>query len=78
MAFLWCADFCRQVAPFQSAVGHRGAVFARISPTVSRDSLIKLRSRGWDNTSANGANLSFPLEFGIQDDHWLVGLINTA
>jgi hypothetical protein len=35
-------------------------------------------SRGWDNTGANGANLSFPSEFGIVDNTWLVGFINSA
>ncbi|EKG12213.1 Sugar/inositol transporter [Macrophomina phaseolina MS6] len=34
--------------------------------------------QGWDNTGANGANLSFPEEFGISHNHWLVGFINSA
>ncbi|KAK0262691.1 hypothetical protein LTR35_017699 [Friedmanniomyces endolithicus] len=45
--------------------------------------------QGWDQTGSNGANLSFPKQFGIgsggtpgapnQDrDNWLVGLINAA
>lgn len=34
--------------------------------------------QGWDNTGANGANLSFPVEFGIADNGWLVGFVNTA
>ncbi|KAF8535962.1 hypothetical protein BDD12DRAFT_853166 [Trichophaea hybrida] len=45
--------------------------------------------QGWDQTGSNGANLSFPQEFGIgggQDknnphydrDNWLVGLVNAA
>jgi MFS family permease len=34
--------------------------------------------QGWDNTGANGANLSFPVEFGIEDNTWLTGLINSA
>ncbi|ORY28300.1 hexose transport-related protein [Naematelia encephala] len=34
--------------------------------------------QGWDNTGANGANLSFPTEFGIADNTWLVGMINSA
>ncbi|KAK4685475.1 hypothetical protein P7C73_g4667, partial [Tremellales sp. Uapishka_1] len=34
--------------------------------------------QGWDNTGANGANLSFPAEFGIADNTWLVGMINAA
>ncbi|KAH6887015.1 membrane transporter D1 [Thelonectria olida] len=34
--------------------------------------------QGWDNTGANGANLSFPVEFGIQDNHMLVGAINAG
>ncbi|CAO2648164.1 Nn.00g090860.m01.CDS01 [Neocucurbitaria sp. VM-36] len=34
--------------------------------------------QGWDNTGANGANLSFPQEFGIENDTWLVGVINSA
>lgn len=46
-------------------------------------------SRGWDQTGSNGANLSFPKEFGIGDgedptspnwerDNWLVGLVNAG
>jgi MFS family permease len=43
--------------------------------------------RGWDQTGSNGANLSFPQEFGIgaekghpnfERDRWLVGLINSG
>jgi sugar porter (SP) family MFS transporter len=34
--------------------------------------------QGWDNTGANGANLSFPQEFGIEHNHWLVGVINSG
>ncbi|TYJ51202.1 hypothetical protein B9479_008240, partial [Cryptococcus floricola] len=34
--------------------------------------------QGWDNTGANGANLSFPTEFGIVENTWLVGMINSA
>nr|POE72260.1 monosaccharide-sensing protein 3 [Quercus suber] len=44
--------------------------------------------QGWDQTGSNGANLSFPVEFGISDDPsqpsykpsnvWLVGLVNAA
>jgi hypothetical protein len=34
--------------------------------------------RGWDNTGANGANLSFPQEFGIDGNPWLVGFVNAA
>jgi MFS family permease len=45
--------------------------------------------QGWDQTGSNGANLSFPIQFGIgngntpgapnQDrDNWLVGLVNAA
>jgi hypothetical protein len=44
-------------------------------------------TQGWDQTGSNGANLSFPSEFGIsaqagepnyERDGWLVGLINAA
>lgn len=35
-------------------------------------------SRGWDNTGANGANLSFPVEFGIDHNEWLVGFVNAS
>jgi hypothetical protein len=44
-------------------------------------------TQGWDQTGSNGANLSFPKEFGIlavqgepnyQRDGWLVGLVNAA
>ncbi|WWD16919.1 hypothetical protein CI109_101351 [Kwoniella shandongensis] len=43
--------------------------------------------QGWDQTGSNGANLSFPIEFGINDaktdpnwstNQWLVGLVNAA
>lgn len=48
--------------------------------------------QGWDQTGSNGANLSFPREFGIDGgerdpgpdnpyhdrDNWLVGLVNAA
>jgi 4-hydroxybenzoate polyprenyltransferase len=40
--------------------------------------LSNLVFRGWDNTGANGANLSFPKEFGIEDNTWLVGVINAG
>ena len=36
-------------------------------------------TQGWDQTGSNGANLSFPQEFGIAGkgrDEWLVGVIN--
>ncbi|ORY17464.1 putative facilitated glucose transporter [Clohesyomyces aquaticus] len=38
-------------------------------------------TQGWDQTGANGANLSFPKEFGIDgktgSDPWIVGLVNS-
>lgn len=44
--------------------------------------------QGWDQTGSNGANLSFPSQFGIGNggtdlpnadrDNWLVGLVNAA
>ncbi|KAI9146739.1 Polyol transporter 5 [Paramyrothecium foliicola] len=37
-------------------------------------------TQGWDQTGANGANLSFPKEFGIDQpgrDEWIVGIINS-
>ncbi|KAK8861192.1 hypothetical protein IAR55_002011 [Kwoniella newhampshirensis] len=43
--------------------------------------------QGWDQTGSNGANLSFPVEFGISDakgapnasrNQWIVGLVNAA
>ncbi|KAK2616607.1 hypothetical protein QQS21_000430 [Conoideocrella luteorostrata] len=37
-------------------------------------------TQGWDQTGSNGANLSFPKEFGIDKedgrDEWIVGMIN--
>jgi len=36
-------------------------------------------TQGWDQTGANGANLSFPQEFGLTGkgrDEWVVGIIN--
>ncbi|CAO1635387.1 unnamed protein product [Parajaminaea phylloscopi] len=44
-------------------------------------------TQGWDQTGSNGANLSFPQEFGIstetsdpnhEKNEWLVGLVNAA
>jgi sugar porter (SP) family MFS transporter len=44
-------------------------------------------TQGWDQTGSNGANLSFPVEFGIHSakgdpnyerDGWIVGLVNAA
>ncbi|KAF5024657.1 hypothetical protein F66182_3279 [Fusarium sp. NRRL 66182] len=39
-------------------------------------------TQGWDQTGANGANLSFPAEFGIDEPgnerhEWIVGIINS-
>jgi len=43
--------------------------------------------RGWDQTGSNGANLSFPQEFGIASEpgtnrvtrnDWIVGVINAG
>ncbi|KAJ4185321.1 hypothetical protein NW767_012967 [Fusarium falciforme] len=34
-------------------------------------------TQGWDQTGANGANLSFPKEFGIEDKPWTIGIINS-
>ncbi|GHJ90375.1 hypothetical protein NliqN6_6777 [Naganishia liquefaciens] len=38
--------------------------------------------QGWDQTGSNGANLSFPAEFGIasgsNSDEWLVGMVNAG
>ncbi|RMJ18407.1 hypothetical protein BHE90_001271 [Fusarium euwallaceae] len=34
-------------------------------------------TQGWDQTGANGANLSFPKEFGIEDQFWTIGIINS-
>ena len=34
--------------------------------------------QGWDNTGANGANLSFPQEFGIEHNQTLIGVINSG
>ena len=36
-------------------------------------------TQGWDQTGSNGANLSFPKEFGIDGtgtDEWIVGAVN--
>lgn len=36
-------------------------------------------TQGWDQTGSNGANLSFPQEFGIAGtgtDEWIVGSVN--
>jgi len=36
-------------------------------------------TQGWDQTGSNGANLSFPEEFGIDGtgrDEWIVGIVN--
>ena len=37
-------------------------------------------TQGWDQTGSNGANLSFPEEFGLDEagprGEWIVGIIN--
>ncbi|KAJ5885383.1 hypothetical protein N7495_009893 [Penicillium taxi] len=38
-------------------------------------------TQGWDQTGSNGANLSFPEEFGINGtgrDEWIVGVVNAV
>jgi len=43
-------------------------------------SSISAAIQGWDQTGSNGANLSFPQEFGIDGtgrDSWIVGLVNS-
>lgn len=38
-------------------------------------------TQGWDQTGSNGANLSFPTEFGIAGkgkDEWIVGSVNAV
>jgi hypothetical protein len=39
-------------------------------------------TQGWDQTGSNGANLSFPKEFGIDSDSgvdtWIVGSVNAV
>ncbi|PWN42296.1 hypothetical protein IE81DRAFT_137327 [Ceraceosorus guamensis] len=38
-------------------------------------------TQGWDQTGSNGANLSFPAEFGIDGTdrgEWIVGVVNSA
>lgn len=51
------------------------------SEPIFRSRLNKvLMVQGWDQTGSNGANLSFPEEFGIAGpgrDKWLVGLVNS-
>lgn len=34
--------------------------------------------QGWDNTGTNGANLTYPVEFGIADRPMLVGVVNSG
>ena len=57
-------------------------------PHVSSDrGLDTTGDRGWDQTGSNGANLSFPTEFGIPNNagapnaahnSWIVGVVNAA
>lgn len=43
-------------------------------------------TQGWDQTGSNGANLSFPVEFGLEREDgtadafgfWIVGLVNSV
>lgn len=39
-------------------------------------------TQGWDQTGSNGANLSFPQEFGLDDgsdrSQWIVGAVNAV
>ncbi|KAJ5482089.1 Major facilitator superfamily domaingeneral substrate transporter [Penicillium sp. IBT 31633x] len=34
-------------------------------------------TQGWDQTGSNGANLSFPTEFGIEGNDWIIGIVNS-
>ncbi|KAK2593544.1 hypothetical protein QQS21_008767 [Conoideocrella luteorostrata] len=58
-------------------ITHRWALPRTLYYTIALCSLGSA-VQGWDNTSANGANLSFPKEFGIEHNSWLIGCINAA
>lgn len=51
-------------------------------PYLHHHVLTGAATQGWDQTGSNGANLSFPAEFGIAGetgaDPWLVGIVNAA
>lgn len=55
--------------------------FGEVNLNAITDSLIV---RGWDQTGSNGANLSFPEEFGLvggpnaERNEWIVGVINAG
>ncbi|KAF7362073.1 putative polyol transporter 1 [Mycena venus] len=58
-----------------------------IVPNVARGIDAPVNQYSWDQTGSNGANLSFPVEFGIDDsgtgptaerNQWIVGVINSA
>lgn len=76
----------REVLEFEAA--HRWKHPLRLYVTIIVCS-IGAAVQGWDQTGSNGANLSFPQQFGIghgEDpghpnqvrDEWLVGLVNAG
>ncbi|KAL8290001.1 hypothetical protein RQP46_002940 [Phenoliferia psychrophenolica] len=77
----------------ESVAGVAGVALGLGTDSLSLFSLTILLSslgacvQGWDQTGSNGANLSFPVAFGISDaktdpnyatNVWLVGLVNAA
>jgi hypothetical protein len=83
----------RQMEPAPRLVHDSYFMFARRSGTVRNLSIfyfyctLTFSRRGWDQTGSNGANLSFPKEFGIdfgtgipnsERNEWIVGLINAG
>ena len=73
----------RPLASAQGLILYHRSLFPRLRHTVGDNYIVLIHNvliyfRGWDNTGANGANLSFPEEFGITDNTWLVGFINSA
>jgi sugar porter (SP) family MFS transporter len=70
-----------------------GAAVQSVFPTFTSYPHVLTRGRGWDQTGSNGANLSFPVAFNINDaaklpdgsvnpdaskNQWLVGLVNSG
>ena len=79
--------------PITRALPHRSHLqFSCCGPVSLEMQAITFRirtfwDRGWDQTGSNGANLSFPQEFGLTSEtgnpraeinEWIVGVINAG
>lgn len=70
-----------EVVALRREVTHKWSQPTKLYTTIILCS-IGAAVQGWDQTGSNGANLSFPDDFGIGSksdyDTWIVGLVNAA